>query len=300
MATSRKNVANNLVTGVLVAMLLVGMGLVAYPSVSNWWNQRHASRAVGAYAAAVDEMSQEDIDLYMDEARSYNEKLVDRPFSTRLSQGEEAAYRRALDVDKGHVLCQVRIDKINVDLPVFHGTEDEVIQSSIGHLEGTSLPVGGDSTHSVLVGHRGLPSAELFSKLDQLREGDTFSVITLGKRLWYEVDQILVVKPEEMSALGIEKGKDLCTLLTCTPYGINTHRLLVRGHRVDGPDQSAHVTADAVRVDPILVACAVALPLLLIILLVLALVEPRREAARGTGSPRGMEAKGADKHESVD
>ena len=175
------------------------------------------------------------------------------------------------------IMGYIDIDAIGVELPVYHGTDPSVLNIAVGHLQGSSLPVGGESTHCVLSAHRGLPSARLFTDLDRLKEGDTFTLSVLNRLLTYEIDQILIVKPEEVDALAIEPGQDLCTLVTCTPYGINTHRLLVRGHRVETVKERAPVvvTADAVRVAAWKVALAVAAPLLLAFVLA-ALVLPRR------------------------
>ena len=174
-----------------------------------------------------------------------------------------------------------RFSGVSVSLPIYHGTSDDVLQIAVGHLEWSSLPVGGESTHCVLSGHRGLPSAKLFTNLDQLSEGDLFVIRTLDEVLTYEVDRILIVLPGEVQSLGIEEGKDLCTLVTCTPYGVNSHRMLVRGHRVDNQSEAVRLTADAIRIDPLLVAPIAAVPLLLALLLLLA-VTPGKKRRSGT------------------
>ena len=184
-----------------------------------------------------------------------------------LTEEEKAEYESVLNVDRSGVMGYIKIPKIDVMLPVYHGTEENVLQSSIGHLEGSSLPVGGESTHCLLSGHRGLPSARLFTDLDQLREGDTFTITVLNDTLTYEVDHIWIVEPEDLSHLQIEEGRDLCTLITCTPYGINTHRLLVRGHRIENADGGAMVTADAIQIRPVFIAPFLAIPILVLLLI---------------------------------
>ena len=255
-------VRKHLVTIVLTLVFLVGVCLLAYPSVSDWWNSMHASRAVTTYTKAVEEVTPEDYEAILNDARAYNASLAENPTSFELSDEEMAVYSQKLAVEGTDVIASVKIDRLGVELPIYHGTSDDSLQQGIGHFAGSSLPVGGESTHVVLVGHRGLPSAKLFTDLNLLEVGDTFSVTALGQTTWYEVDQILIVEPTELGALAIEEGEELCTLVTCTPYGVNTHRLLVRGHGVDGPSEGAYLAADAVQIDPVLVACVVAVPLL--------------------------------------
>ena len=177
----------------------------------------------------------------------------------------------------------ITISKIGVELPICHGTGDSVLQITAGHLEGTSLPVGGASTHAVISAHRGLPSAKLFTNLDQLEVGDTFTITVLDRVLTYEVDKISIVLPTETDELKITEGKDYVTLMTCTPYGINTHRLLVRGRRVETPDQYKHlrVTAEALKIEPIIVAPVMALPMLLILLIGMLISTRKPKKTRG-------------------
>jgi len=254
-------------TLLLVAVMLVGIGLLLYPTVSDYWNSFHQSRAVMSYAEHVSDMNAEEYDRLLSEARDYNRRFEQDGLDWNLTEEEKAEYESVLNVDRSGVMGYIKIPKINVMLPVYHGTEENVLQSSIGHLEGSSLPVGGESTHCLLSGHRGLPSARLFTDLDQLREGDTFTMTVLNETLTYEVDHIWIVEPEDLSHLQIEEGKDLCTLITCTPYGINTHRLLVRGHRIENADGGAMVTADAIQIRPIFIAPFLAIPILIILLI---------------------------------
>ena len=271
-AKSRKNpsarrITDRLVTIVLFAAMLAGIFLLAYPSLSDYRNSVQQSRAVTTYAEKVADMNAEDYERILDEARAYNAELAERGISLTLSEEEKQAYNSQLDVGSSGVMGYVKIQKIDVMLPIYHGTDEKVLQTSIGHLEGSSLPVGGESTHSILSGHRGLPSARLFTDIVKLSEGDTFTLTVLNETLTYEVDQIWIVEPSDLSHLTIEKGKDYCTLITCTPYGINSHRLLVRGHRIENPDGDAMVVADAVRIRPAVIALLLAVPVLALLLI---------------------------------
>ena len=266
----------HLSTIVLVILLLIGLSLLLYPTVSDYWNSFHQTRAIATYAENVAALDNASYDAIWDAARQYNRNLLDRSNRFRLSEEQKAEYENLLDISGQGVMGYIEIPEIDVSLPIYHGTEDPVLQVAVGHLEWSSLPVGGESTHCVLSGHRGLPSAKLFTDLDKLREGDTFLLRVLDEILTYEVDQILIVEPQDTAALEIVEGQDYCTLVTCTPYGINTHRLLVRGHRIDNIEEvkTVRVTADAVQLEPMLVAPVVAIPMLLILLILLLL--PRR------------------------
>ena len=258
---------DRLFTIILVAALLVGLALIAYPSLADYWNSFHQSRAVMSYAESVSNMNDEEYARILDEARNYNKELGERGISWTPTDEQKEKYRSELDIDESGIMGYIKIQKIDVMLPIYHGTEEGVLQTSIGHLEESSLPVGGESSHCMLSGHRGLPSARLFTDLDKMVEGDTFTLTILNETLTYEVDHIWIVEPTDLSHLNIEDGKDYCTLITCTPYGINTHRLLVRGHRIDNVDGSAMVVADAIQIRPIYIAPFLAVPLLVILLL---------------------------------
>ncbi len=223
-----KKKKNRLTTIILVAMLLVGLSLLLYPSFSEYWNSFHQSRAIMGYMESVSQMDTEDYDQIMASARAYNESLYTGAKRWFLNEEAKQKYESELAVSADGAMGFITIDKIHVKLPIYHGTAESVLQTSIGHIDWTSLPVGGENSHCVLSGHRGLPSAKLFSDLDKLVEGDVFSISVLNETLSYQVDQIRVVEPEDISNLQIEEGKDYCTLVTCTPYGINSHRLLVR------------------------------------------------------------------------
>ena len=264
----------------LILILVVGLSLMLYPSLSNWWNEAHQSRAIAAYSQEVSKLDENRYDELWQQAWEYNRSLIGRENVYLLDDSQKAEYERLLDVSGMGIMGYIEIPSINVSLPIYHGTEESVLQVAVGHLEWTSLPVGGESTHCVLSGHRGLPSAKLFTDLDRLVVGDRFRLGVLDQVLTYEVDQILIVEPQDTEALLIEEGKDLCTLVTCTPYSINTHRLLVRGHRVETEKdaKNVRVTSDAIQIEPYLVAPVVAVPILLVLLL--GLLIPRRRNKR--------------------
>ena len=259
----------------LVLIILTGLAVFFYPSFSNYWNSLHQSRAIAGYAEAVADIENERYDELLNEAREYNRGLMEKPFSLELSDEEKEIYSGKLRISEDGMMAFIDIPKINCSLPIYHGTEENVLQIAIGHLEGTSLPVGGPGTHTALSGHRGLPSARLFTDLDKLVEGDIFTIQVLDEVLIYEVDQILTVLPDELDSLRIEPDRDYCTLITCTPYGINTHRLLVRGHRTDSffeveKQTTVRFRADAGWVEEITVGISVAAPLLFLLILCLA------------------------------
>ena len=218
-------------TIIIALIFLAGLGFLLYPTVSNLWNRAHQSRAIATYTKQVEKLDDSQNKEMLKAARKYNKSLLKKSDHWKLSKKDKKKYESLLDVSGTGIMGYIEVPKIDCSLPIYHGTDEGALQIAIGHLEGSSLPVGGKNTHCVLSGHRGLPSARLFTDLDQMEEGDIFILNILGRKLAYEVDQIKVVLPEEMSDLEIEEGKDLCTLVTCTPYGINTHRLLVRGHR---------------------------------------------------------------------
>ena len=272
---------NKLINIFLILALATGLSLLLYPTVSDYWNSLHASQAVASYDQAVKSMDEGKYDELLQRAGQYNRDLFLRGTLFALTDEERDDYNSQLDIDGSGVMGYIEIPTIKVSLPIYHGTSDDVLQVAVGHLEWSSLPVGGESTHCVLSGHRGLPSAKLFTNLDQLTEGDLFVIRTLDEVLTYEVDRILIVLPSELQALAAEEGKDLCTLVTCTPYGVNSHRMLVRGHRVDNQSEAVRLTADAIRIDPLLVAPIAAIPLLLALLLLLA-AAPKKKSRDDT------------------
>lgn len=267
-------------TIVLILILIIGLSLLLYPTFSDWWNSFHQSRAIASYTEQVASMDDDKYDEIWSAAREYNQSLLENPNSFGLSEEQAEKYNQLLDVSGSGIMGYVEIPAIHVKLPVYHGTDEAVLQVAVGHLEWTSLPVGGESSHSVISGHRGLPSAQLFTDLDQMVEGDIFIFHVLDEALTYEVDQIRIVEPSQTEDLRIVEGEDLCTLVTCTPYGVNSHRMLVRGHRVENIDEASvvRVTADATQIEPMIVAPFVAAPMLLI--LFIALLIPKKKKTR--------------------
>lgn len=256
-------------TVLLIATFVAGLSLLLYPTVSNYWNTLHASRAVATYVDAVQNMGEDKRREMLQKAIDYNKSLTSDNQRLTISSARRREYESILDVDGNGMIGYIEIPNVNITLPVYHGTNDDVLQIAVGHLDWTSLPVGGTSTHCVLSGHRGLPSAKLFTNLDQVKEGDTFVIRVLDEVLTYEVDQIRIVEPAAVDDLMIENGKDYCTLVTCTPYGVNSHRLLVRGHRVENESESIRVTSEAIQIEPLIVAPAIAIPTLIIIFVLL-------------------------------
>ena len=246
----------------LLALFFIGVGLLVYPSFSDYWNTFHQSRVIMKYADRVSNMNKDEYARLIKEANQYNQELQKTGIKWNMTDAEKASYNRYLDFESSGVMGYITIPKINVELPIYHGTSDSILQTSIGHIEGSSLPVGGLGSHTILSGHRGLPSARLFTNLDQLAAGDTFTLTVLNETYTYEVDQIRIVEPTDLSSLQLEPGKDYCTLVTCTPYGVNTHRLFVRGHRVENVNGNAELVADAIQIRPIYIT-----PFVIILLL---------------------------------
>ena len=275
-----KKKISNLITVFLVLILLAGLSLLLYPTFSDWWNSYHQTKAIASYAADVANLSNEDYEKIWKAATEYNASLSERNSDYTLTEEQKKQYEQLLNVSGDGIMGYIEIPSINCSLPIYHGTQESVLQIAVGHIEWSSLPVGGASSHCVVSGHRGLPSAKLFTNLDELSKGDTFMLRVLDEVLTYEVDQILIVEPQDTGALQIEEGKDYCTLVTCTPYGINTHRLLVRGHRIDNIEEAKtiRVTADAIQIEPLLVAPVVATPILLLLIILLLLPkQPRKK-----------------------
>ncbi|WP_455248517.1 class C sortase [Ruminococcus sp.] len=274
-----KKKRNVISTAILVVLLLVGLSVMLYPTVSDWWNSRVQTRAIATYNQSVEQMDTGDKERLLMEAHSYNATLshLTAPFTNWEDAGN---YDKVLDISGTGIMGYISIPKIQVELPIYHGTSAEVLNVAVGHLQGSSFPVGGENTHAVISAHRGLPSAKLFSDLDQLVEGDTFTVTILDEVLTYEVEKIFIVKPDELDKLAIIPGGDYVTLMTCTPYGVNSHRLLVRAHRVDTVyPHNVKVAADAVQLDSMSVVPFIAAPLF-VGLLVFWIVSSRRRKTR--------------------
>ena len=252
----------------LVLMLFVGVCGLLYPSVSQYWNSKTQTRAVENYKEILESLKPEDYEEYLKEAEEYNVALSQLSFPLTDYKHLEG-YNDILNISKNGIMGYISISKLGVELPLYHGISSEVLNVACGHIEGTSLPVGGENTHCVLSAHRGLPHARLFTDLDKMEIGDTFQITVLNQMVTYQVDQIKVVRPDEVDDIKIVDGEDLCTLLTCTPYGINSHRLLVRGTRIENAAPVLHVTSNAYKIDSLVATPVVAAPILLILLIVL-------------------------------
>lgn len=266
----------------MILAFFLGISLLLYPAVSDYYNSLHQSHAVARYSEQISHLSQNKYSELLEEAYRYNEKLAQRPATSFvLSPSDAEAYHAVLNV--AEVMSYIEIPSIRCMLPIYHGVDDTVLGSGVGHVPGSSLPVGGDSTHCVLSGHRGLPTAKLFTDLDKVMEGDRFILRTLDEILTYEVDQIRIVEPDDISSLELARGKDYCTLVTCTPYGINTQRLLVRGVRLENQKEpiSICVMADAVQIEPMVVAPFAATPVFLV-MLIWVLQKPSKKERRNS------------------
>ena len=255
-------------TLVLLLLFFIGLSVLLYPSVSNYWNKRTQSETIIDYETMLEQTPKADYTAQFDAASAYNDALYRLSFPL-LEYASLTDYDEILNVNGNGMMGYVTISKIGVELPLYHGTDSSVLNVAIGHLEGSSLPVGGESTHAVLSAHRGLPSARLFTDLDRMEVGDVFTVTVLDRVCTYEVDQIRIVRPDDVGELQIVPGKDYCTLLTCTPYGINTERLLVRGVRIETQSHSMiRITSDGYRIDTLIVTPIVALPMLVVLMLI--------------------------------
>ncbi len=255
------------ITLILLGVFFIGLSVLLYPSISSYWNSKTQSKAVVDYDTIVKSLTPQDYSAVFEKAEDYNARLANLKFP--LSEYASVdGYNDCLNINSDGIIGYIDIDKIQVKLPIYHGTTSSVLNSACGHIEGSSLPVTGESTHCALSAHRGLPSAKLFSDLDKLEVGDIFRITVLDKTFIYEVDQIKTVLPNDVSDLLIEDGKELCTLVTCTPYGINTHRLLVRGHRIESEDlRTMQVVSEAYIIDRLIVTPIVAVPIIFVLML---------------------------------
>ena len=275
----------------LVGLFLIGLGIFLYPTVADYWNSYHQSRAIMSYTDAVSNLSETDYANELNKAYDYNRKLAQNGIDWKKDESKLEEYNSLLNITGTGIMGYLQIDKIKVTVPIYHTVEENVLQTGVGHLENTSLPVGSksydpvsgkvedlnDGSHCALSGHRGLPSARLLSDLDKMIEGDTFVLNVMGERITYQVDQIRVVLPSDVQELSLVPGEDYCTLITCTPYGVNTHRLLVRGRRVNNAASEQSVTADATLIDSAYVAPFIAAPIILIAVLIVIFRKPKRK-----------------------
>ena len=269
----------NILKYTLTLTFFIGIGLLLYPFISDYVNSRHQSRIVEGYQETVNALNDAERLRIIEQANAYNKRLSETPdafYYPELVKG----YADTLDITGTGIMGYLNIDKIDLELPIYHSVDDDVLQIAIGHLPGTSLPVGGEGTHTVLSGHRGLPSAKLFSDLDQLEPGDRFTITVLSEVFTYQVEQTKSVAPYEVDDLQLEPGKDLCTLFTCTPYGINTQRLFVRAKRVQNDEiqeRRIYYANEAYRVTPAIVAPILAAPILLFLYVLVLISDFRRK-----------------------
>ena len=272
---------------------LVGICILLYPAFSDFWNSKTQSRAITDYESVLDNLDENEYIAIFERAHAYNKALYETNYPL-MDYKNVPGYYDTLRITDNDMIGYLKIDRIGVELPIYHGTSDDVLNRGVGHLEGSSLPIGGENTHSIMSAHRGLPSSKLFTDLDRMEIGDTFQIIILDQVLTYQVDFIKVIEPTDVSDLQIIEGGDYCTLFTCTPYGINTHRLLVRGVRIETIKEKPiiYVSNEAFRIEPLLVTPAVAAPMLLVLLIHLLvkyreppkIVQQKKKEEGGTGS----------------
>ncbi len=274
-------------TALLVLVFLIGLSLMLYPAVSNRWNGYHQTQAVLGYEKEIRNLSPAYLKKEIELAREYNRTVAANGMVWKMNDIQRAEYESLLNIDGSGNMGYIEIPKLKIMLPVYHGVEERVLQRAIGHIEGSSLPVGGETSHCIVSGHRELPSSKLFTDIDKLMPGDLFTLNVMGEVLTYEVDQIHIVVPEDFSNLALEEGSDYCTLVTCTPYGINTHRLLVRGQRVETIEESAEVTSEAVRIDPLTVAPVVLAPVLLAWIILMLTRPVKKKKTKDNKAERG-------------
>lgn len=249
----------------LVLILVIGLSLLMYPTVSNYWNSMHQSSAIRTLNQYTENLSDEENEEIIRQVNEYNTELAQNGMYWTMPDDVRQKYLSLLNFDSNGAMGYIEIPKIGTSLAIYHGTDDNVLQLGVGHIEASYLPLGGEGTHCILSGHRGLPSAKIFSNLDQLNEGDIFTLNVLDQILTYEIDRIIVVEPHDVDSLVIEPGKDLCTLITCTPYGVNTHRMLVRGHRIETAPGTVRVQGDAIIIDDELVALIIGIAIIAVL-----------------------------------
>ena len=261
-----------------VLLLIVGAGLLLYPTLSNYYNSFHQSKSITQYAEITKELSEEEIEALVKDAKEYNKTLITDNTRWKMTDEERKIYNNILDISGTGVMGYIEIPKVNISLPIYHGTSNEVLQIAVGHVEGSSFPIGGTGTHSVLSGHRGLPSAKLFTDLDKMEEGDCFYINILNEVLTYQIDQILIVEPSNMDSLEIDPAQDYCTLVTCTPYGVNSHRMLIRGKRIETiEEKNIIISNEAIQIEPRIVMPFI-LVILCIIYIIFLIFKPKRKS----------------------
>ncbi len=268
---------NRKTTIILLISFLIGLSVLLYPSISSYWNSKTQSEAIVNYESMLEQYKPEDYTALFEQANTYNQALA-KLKEPLVEYGEVEGYNSILDISGTGMFGYIAIPKISQELPVYHGTSDGVLSVAVGHLQGSSLPIGGESTHSVVSAHRGLPTATLFTHLDRMEVGDTFCFTICDRTITYEVDQIRIVDPDNTSLIQIQEGKDYCTLLTCTPYGINTQRLLIRGHQVDETQtRNIYIANEAYRIEPLIIMPIVALPIIVVLLIYVMFAPVKKE-----------------------
>jgi LPXTG-site transpeptidase (sortase) family protein len=273
-----RKATNKIFTLILLIVFFIGLSVLLYPALSQYWNSRVQSKAILDYDRTLTQMSEEDYSIELDRANEYNEKLRKLRYPLRDYKKLDKEYNEAVNIGGNGLMGYIAIDKLQLEIPIYHGASDIVLNSACGHYEGSSLPVGGESTHSVLMAHRGLPHAKLFTNLDKMQIGDVFVINILGQELTYEVVQIKIVLPDDVSDVQIVPGEDYCTLVTCTPYAINTHRLLVQGTRIETiRHRELYITSDAFLVDRMIVTPIVALPIIFALIIGVVLKPVKRK-----------------------
>ena len=286
---SGKKKKSSWTTWLLVGVMILGAAIMAYPTVSDWWNSFHATQAIVSYSRQVENTDSNQLSYMIDAAHAYNERIKEKENPYAMSEEDLAEYNSLLDLSGTGLMGYIQIKSINVYIPIYHGTEENILQIAVGHLDWTALPVGGEGTHAVLSGHRGLPSAKLFTDLDKVKEGDRFTVTVLNQTITYEVDQIRIVEPGDIKELNRVPGQDYCTLVTCTPYGINTHRMLVRGHRVENEGGQLVVPAEAIILPNYITIPAVGIPLLFVFLVGMMIATRRKRPKVKVSDLNGLE-----------
>ncbi|MBQ9901976.1 MAG: class C sortase [Clostridia bacterium] len=264
-----KQTTNRIFTLILLIVFFIGLSVLLYPALSQYWNSKVQSKAVVDYERLIKDMSEEDYSAEWEKANAYNKKLAKLTFPLGEYKKLDKQYKAACNIGGNGIMGYISIDKLQLEIPIYHGADDAVLNIACGHFEGSSLPVGGESTHSVIMAHRGLPHAKLFTNLDKMQVGDSFVINVLGEELTYEVVQVKIVLPDDISDVQIVKGEDYCTLVTCTPYGINTHRLLVQGTRIETiRHREIYITSDAYLVDRVIVTPVVAMPIIFVLIVI--------------------------------
>lgn len=266
---------------ILFITFIAGIIMLLYPLVTQYWNSKVQSQIVKNYKKNLEKMEVEDYTNIFNDASAYNARLLelDYPF---IEYKKLLNYKDLVNINNDGMIGYIKIDKLNIELPIYHGTSSSILNVAVGHLEGTSLPIGGNNTHSVLAAHRGLPNKELFTNITKLEIGDSFTITVLDRIITYQVDNIVIVEPNDISKLQVIEGKDYVTLLTCTPYGLNYHRLLVRGTRIETQEEkNIIITSEAYQIDKEIVTFIMTIPII-IVLIIYVILKPIKKESKYT------------------